>query len=498
MLRSSPAALPFTLWLLVALPATSAEPDVSPSRITEALQQATAFMHGTIADHGGYAWVSSADGRYSNGEGIAGPDRVWVQPPGTPTIGAAFLDAYEVTGNQAHLDAALDAAQALLAGQLRSGGWDYSIPFAPADRKGIPFRNTSLGGADQIVETPQPGGWEIWRQREHPENQTIVDDDTTAAALRFLIRLDQQLEFENAAIHEAADYALRSVSAAQYPIGAWSHNYDRFPTRSPSPDHYPVLAASIPESWSRTWTKDFLGCYMLNDRITLDMIRTLWLAGEVYQQDRYRDAAIRGGEFLRLAQLPEPSPGWAQQYDRHMHPVWDRPFEPPAISGWESQDTLEVLLDLYQWTGEERFLEPIPRAVTYLRTCLRPDGNLARFYELGTNRPLYFNRDYELTGDDSEVPDHYGFILPSRLDAIQSRYESLREGHRESSPADPPPSADQIAAILQAQRADGAWTTSGFVRDGEGNKQVPEEGVVESQVFIDNMRALCDRLREDG
>ena len=47
----------------------------------------------------------------------------------------------------------------------------------------------------------------------------------------------------------------------------------------------------------------------------------------------------------------------AQQYDREMHPVWDRKFEPPAITGLESQDALETLLLLARKTGDRKYLD---------------------------------------------------------------------------------------------------------------------------------------------
>ncbi len=144
---------------------------------------------GTVADHGGYAWVSSADGIHSNGEGVAGPDRIWVQPPGTPAIGLALLDAYHATGDQIHLQAAQAAGHALVQGQLRSGGWGYSIEFEPPLRKSIPYRVEPQGGREKIAPTPAPGGWDVWRERKFKTNQTLIDDDTTPAAIRFLARL---------------------------------------------------------------------------------------------------------------------------------------------------------------------------------------------------------------------------------------------------------------------------------------------------------------------
>ena len=467
---------------------------VERSVIVESLRRATQFMTENVADHGGYAWTSSADGRYSNGEGIAGKDRVWVQPPGTPAVGEAFLDAFESTGDTTHLTAARSVAAALLAGQLRSGGWYYSIEFAAEERAKIPYRSGPNGRRDRIVPTPQPGGWEIWRKRKVKRNQTILDDDTTPAAIRFLIRLDAAQKFSDNNIRAATSYALESTLAAQYPVGAWGHNYDRFPTTPPDKDHYPILEASYPDLWSRTSTNDFNGCYMLNDRITMNMIRTMLVAAEVYRNRRYAASARRGGEFLIRAQMPDPQPAWAQQYDRHMHPVWDRKFEPPAICGGESQDVLETLLLLYEKTRDKKFLQPFPRALAYLKASVRGDGRLARYYELKTNRAIYFSREYKLTYDDRAMPDHYGFIIDSRLDQIERDYQRFMTG-REKPLQTRAELASEVTAILAEQRDDGAWLEPGFVRDQQARKVTPPEGVVQSQTFIDHVSTLCAYLR---
>ncbi len=467
---------------------------VDPEEVKQSLRLATSFMSEKISVHGGYAWTSSADGHYSNGEGVAGPNRIWVQPPGTPAVGMAFLNAHGATGDASHLKAAQAAAEALIQGQLRSGGWGYSIEFDPAARAKIPYRVEPQGAKEKIATTPKPGGWDVWRQRKYKTNKTLIDDDTTPAAIRFLARLDATLEFKDAAVHEAAAYALRSTLGAQYPVGAWGHNYDRFAMETPSESHYPVLQATYPDSWTRVSTNDFHGCYMLNDRITLNMIRTMLVAAEVYQDDRYRKSAIRGGEFLLRAQMPDPQPAWAQQYDRKMQPVWDRKFEPPAITGGESQDVLDTLLLLYRKTKDKRFLESFRRAYVYLKSSLRQDGRLARYYELKTNRPIYFSKDYKLTYDDREMPDHYGFIIDSRLEPLLLDYKKA-VGQRKETPVTRSDLESQVAEILQAQRADGAWLEPGFVRDAQAKKVIPSEGVVQSQTFIDNVAVLCDYLK---
>ncbi len=480
------------LFACSSVPARSQTP-IDPAVVKQSLHQATKFMSETIADHGGYAWASSADGEFSNGEGVAGADRVWVQPPGTPAVGIAFLNAYAATQDDSHLQAARAVGDALVQGQLRSGGWGYSIEFDPAARAKIPYRVEASGAADKIAATPEPGGWAIWRKRKYKTNMTLIDDDTTPSAIRFLSKLDAALQFNDKKIHDAADYALRSTLGAQYPIGAWGHNYDRFAIKSPSESFYPILSASYPESWTRASANDFNGCYMINDRQTMNMIETMLVAAKIYNDDRYRSSAIRGGEFLIRAQMPDPQPAWAQQYDRKMQPVWDRKFEPPAITGGESQDVLRTLLRLFRETQDERFLKPIPAAIAYLKTCLRGDGQLARYYELKSNRPLYFSKDYKMTYDDREMPDHYGFVITSHLDEIQREYDQLTSGSTASAPRRSDLERD-VKEVLSHQGDNGGWLQSGFVRDDQGRKVRPPEGVVQSQTFIDNVDLLCRYL----
>jgi hypothetical protein len=338
------------------------------------------------------------------------------------------------------------------------------------------------------------GGWDVWKKHQNKDNVTMVDDDVTPSAIRFLIRLDRALGQRDAQVHEAAAYALESLLKAQHPIGAWSHNYDQFPAQNPDPGHYPVLDASYPETWSRTWTNDWTGCYSINDRITLNAIKTMLAAWEAYGDERYKASALRGGDFLIHAQMPEPQPAWAQQYNRKVQPVWERKFEPPAITGLESQDALETLLLLVRKTGARKYLEPVPKALAYLETSRLPDGKIARFYELRTNRPLYFTRDYELTHDGRRVPAHYGFVFDSRLDSIKAAYERLRDGPAAAAEAAPqltPELEAEVRAIVGRQDARGAWTEPGTVRDLQGRKVVPQGDVIESATFIKHVGTLC-------
>ena len=118
-----------------------------------------------------------------------------------------------------------------------------------------------------------------------------LDDDTTQTALRFLLKVDQQLKFADKEIHHCVLYGLEALIGTQYPVGAWSHNFDAFPDPPPSAKDYPVLEASYPDEWPQTWPKTWEGCYHLNDNITMDAIKTLLLAHEILGDGKYLAAA---------------------------------------------------------------------------------------------------------------------------------------------------------------------------------------------------------------
>ncbi len=417
---------------LILAASSAVADDALEGQAVEALRRAVDFYGQKVAAHGGYVYRYSADLAKREGEGKTGPDTVWVQPPGTPAVGMAYLDAYERTGDAYLLDAAKAAGECLIQGQLRSGAWNASIEFAPEARKKFAYR----------VDPPP---------KKRAFNWSTFDDDKSQSAIRFLSRLDKALEFKDTRVHEAITFALGAVLKAQFPNGAWPQGFQEFP----DPAKYPVLRASYPESWPRKYPGgDYWVYYTFNDNAIADTIDTLLLAAEVYGEARYREAALRAGEFMLLAQMPDPQPAWAQQYGFDMHPVWARKFEPPAISGSESQGILRSLMRLYAETGDRKFLEPVPRAIAYLRRSALPDGRLARFYELQTNRPLYFTRQYELTYDDSDMPTHYSFQVENGLDKLNRQYERLSQLTGEQLAALRRPAKEQLQVTpkLEAQR----------------------------------------------
>ena len=468
------------LLAVVLLANLAAAEDASLRRdATTALKQACRFFADEVSTEGGYLWRYSEDLKTREGEGRADEFTVWVQPPGTPTVGIAFLDAYKATGDEYYLELAKRAGHCLVRGQLRSGGWDYRIAFDEKGRKRYAYR----------VDEPIEG--------KSQRNTSTLDDNTTQAALRLLMALDESLDESDKDIHEAAMAGLDTLLKVQYPIGAWPQRF----VEPPDPSLYPILKASYPESWSRTFPKiDYKNFYTFNDNAMPDVIDVMFRAAELYGDQRYSKAAARAGDFMIMAQMPEPQPGWAQQYDPEMHPAWARKFEPPSITGGESQGVMRTLMQVYRHTGDKKYLEPIPRALAYYCKSLRPDGRLARFYELETNRPLYFTKDYQLTYSDADMPTHYAFIVGSALKSIEREYERVsklsadellpkpRTGKRKASSS----MEKQVRNVIAKLDSRGRWVENGRLKyHGDDD---PTRRVIDCRTFVSNIRVLSNYL----
>lgn len=453
----------------------------------KALERGTDFFRQHVAVEGTYLWQYSADLVYREGESRATNTQAWVQPPGTPAVGMAFLSAWRATSNNLFLQAAKETAYGLTRGQLQSGGWTYSIDFSAEGRKKAAYRD---------------GG------KKTARNVTTFDDDTTQAAVRFLMRVDQALNFRDTKIRESVAYALNAILKSQYPNGAWPQGYDQFP----DPSKYPIPAkkASYPDSWPREWpgSQQYWLRYTLNDNSMATTVETLFEAERIYGAAdagrefnqlaaRCRAGAEKAGDFLLLAQMPEPQPAWAQQYDFEMQPTWARKFEPPAVTGGESQGAMRTLMMIYRETGQGKYLEPIPRALEYLKRSRLPNGQLARFYELRSNKPLYFTKDYVLTHDDSNMPTHYAFKTADKLDAIASEYERTRKlpasklkPQRDTKRAPASPELiNQVKAIIAAQDQRGRW-----VEDGKLKTASHVTRVIRTATFNRNIETLSQYL----
>jgi len=393
----------------------------------KALRRATEFFRTQVSTEGGYLWRYSEDLTRREGEGKATDTMVWVQPPGTPSVGMVYLAAYEATGDSYYLDAARDAAYALVRGQLRSGGWDYRIEFDPKRRPRYAYR----------VDPP----------REGARNVSTLDDNNTQSAVRLLMGVDQALDFKDQKIREAVQFALSALLEVQYPNGAWPQRF----SGPPDPAKFPVKKAGYPDSWS--WTHpgdDYKNFYTFNDNTIADTIATMLEAFEIYG---------------------------------------------------ESHGVMRTLLVLYRATGKKKYLEPLPRAMEYLRRSRLSDGRLARFYELKTNKPLYFTRgDYKLTYSDADMPTHYAFKVSYGVESIAQEYERLRamdpvELKRPKKASRPSLSrglAARTRSVIDSLDEQGRWVEGGQLRSDDQDDRTRR--VIDCRTFISNVRTLSAYL----
>jgi hypothetical protein len=483
------------LALFVALPSIFAAEGDLTARARRALEKSTAYLR-SISAGGGYLWRYSADLKERAGERKATATMIWMQPPGTPSVGMAFLRAHEATGDPRYLDAALAAGVALAEAQLDSGGWEYSYDFDPQQRRNWQRR----GNPDKLDD----------KQWARAQKFAVFDDDTTQSAVRFLLALGDAAKDSNdprvARIRDTRDYALKKMLEAQYPNGAFPQRWDGRP--HPAAE-FPVLKASIPKDWPREWPRsNYFALYTLNDNSQRTCVDTLLDAHRRLGRPEFRAAALRGGEFLLLAQLPEPQPVWAQQYNTRMEPAWARAFEPPCATAGESVGALRLLLELWIETGDTKWLKPIPPAIAWFeRSALSP--NLwARMYELGSNKPIYGDRDgkiyYRLQDISEERRTGYGWQGNYGFPSFKAQYERTQQegrektlARRQSRPLSPKEKdgrmkslAPQVEKVIAALDAQGRWITRAKPRKGE----FQSSEWVETSVFIANVETLAKYL----
>jgi len=432
----------------------------------DAMKEATAYFTTEVACHGGYLWRYSGDLKRREGEGKATDTQVWVQPPGTPAVGLAFVRAYEATGDKQFLDAAVAAAHALVFGQMRSGGWQYSIDFSDAGSRRFAYRHL-----------PEPKSKKV---RVH----SILDDNTTQAALRHLMAVDRLTGDEK--VHEAAIYGLDALLKAQLPKGGWPQVFGQ---PDPEQKHGPYVKIELDGTRTTLQRPTRYWHYSpFNDNAMNDCIAVCLAAHEQYKEQRYLDAVRKAGDFIIESQLEPPQAGWAQQYTADLKPEWARKFEPPAVCSAVTSRNVGTLIDIWLATGDERYLAPIPAALDWLERSRLPGDKpaWARFYELGTNRPLYFVKDtYELTYRDDNLPTHYSFKGDYGVEKAARWFRTAKAKGREAILAERSrkPTADELRAkakamepevrrIIAALDARGRWVTDGWIECSAFNRNI--------------------------
>jgi PelA/Pel-15E family pectate lyase len=260
----------------------------------------------------------------------------------------------------------------------------------------------------------------------------------SATQLRFLARV--QTAAGQARFKEAFLAGLDYLFAAQYPNGGW-------------PQFFPLRA-----DYSRRIT--------FNDDAMVNVLEVMREASEgrgsmafVDQARRERAAAAvaRGIAVIVAAQIKVAGKltAWCAQVDEvTLEPRIARAYEHPSISGKESVGLVRFLMSLPKPSAQ--VVAAVEGAIAWfreariegLRVVDRPDpavpGSMdrvvvsdaaapplwARFYEIGTNRPIYSGRDsvirYSLAEIELERRVNYSWLGPYATDLLARDYPAWK------------------------------------------------------------------------
>lgn len=162
----------FGLIVLTAQTCLAAQTPLEQS-VLKTMKRATGFMTNTVSYEGGYVWSYLPDLSRRWGEMEAKPTMVWVQPPGTATMGHLYLDAYHATKDELYYQAAQQVASALIRGQDPSGGWNYMFDLAGEE------------SLKQWYQTIGSSGWRLEEFQHYYGNATFDDEGTFDASVFF-------------------------------------------------------------------------------------------------------------------------------------------------------------------------------------------------------------------------------------------------------------------------------------------------------------------------
>lgn len=376
--------------------------------VLAAMKKAAAFMTDKVAVGGGYVWQVLPDFSRRWGELEAKPTMIWVQPPGTATVGHAFLDAYHATGDEQFYTAAKAAADALVAGQHPRGGWNYVIDTA---------------GEESLKDWYAKIGGNAWRLEEYHRyyGNATFDDAGTAEASQLLLRV--YLEKRERKYRAPLDKAIQFVLDAQYANGGW-------------PQRFPFV-----ENGGIHGHADYTPYITFNDDVAGENIEFLLYAHQALGSNDARlvDAIERGMDIYVKTQQPMPQPAWGlQHFPDTLKPAPARTIEPQAFATHTTGTNIRSMIGFYKLTGDRKFLARLPEALDWLDQVKTPQNLIApgrthpTFILEGSNTPIYIHRKgsnianghYYADTNPNNLIIHYGSFRSVDTAAIRREYEA--------------------------------------------------------------------------
>jgi len=367
------------------------------------MKRAARFMRERVAYRGGYVWSYAPDFSRRWGEMEAFASMIWIQPPGTATVGHLYLDCFHATRDEFYYQAAMDVAEGLIAAQHPAGGWNYHHDFAGEE------------STRRWYDTIGKNGWRLEEFHHYYGNATF-DDAGTSEASQFLLRM--YVERRSSRLRAPVERAIQFVLDSQYANGGWPQ---RFPRVAGEADYIPQIT--------------------FNDDVAGENIKFLLMVYQTLGDERALGAIRRAMDIFLATQQPAPQAGWGLQHDvQTLAPIGARTYEPDALTTHTTANNISQLLNFYGWTGERRFIERVPEALAWLDSVrLREDQvrvagrHYPTFVEIRTNRARIVHRRgsnvvngaYYWNYDDAKPITHYSQWRNLDVEALRARYERL-------------------------------------------------------------------------
>jgi PelA/Pel-15E family pectate lyase len=241
-----------------------------------------------------------------------------------------------------------------------------------------------------------------------------IDNGATTTQIRFLATVVEAAlrRPEAGPLKPASTATLRGIDyliAAQYPNGGW-------------PQFFPLR-----NDYSRHIT--FNDNAMVNVLTLLDDVARgnapFGFVGEG-RRTRAAHAIARAVPLILKAQIVVDGArtAWCAQHDEvTLEPRPARTYEHVSLSGAESVGIVRFLM---RQPRTPEITRSVDAAISWLRSVRLADGRWARFYEIGTNRPIFSGRDglirYDISEIEAERRQNYAWFgdWPRRL--VETEY----------------------------------------------------------------------------
>jgi hypothetical protein len=425
-----------------AAPSVALNDKQTPQKTAEkALKEAAVYMDETVSYRGGYVWSYSPDLTQTFGEMEAKRTMCWIQPPGTPSVGHVYLDAYHATGQERFYEAAERTALAVAAAQHPAGGWNYIFDFAGEE------------SLKHWYETIGANGWRL-EEFQHYYGNATFDDAGTAVASQFMLRMYLEKKDPRflAPLQKAIGFILAAQFGPEFGIagGGWPQRFPHFAGSItsmplPNPQQLPAGARAGMEDGDYTLHVTF------NDDVMGENIKFLTMCIVALGETRLVEPITRAMDCMRLLQNPGPQAGWGLQHLSRVtagrnagEPAGARSYEPRSLATHTTQTNIQQLFNYFTLTGDRKYLQRIPEAIAWLKTVPLP-ANAAQlnpllagrthptFVELGSNEPLYVHRygsnihngAYFYDKDITNTVSHYSAGRAINIASLESRYNTL-------------------------------------------------------------------------